>query len=243
MNVLILGGSKGLGFACAKKFLDEGKNVYVMSRTKPKLESERLIHIETDFKSLNSVRSSLANVEKLDISVLINNSGGPQSKRFDNVSSEEFILELNSHLITSHEVTKSVVGNMKSNRFGRIINIISVTANNPLPNMIVSNTIRGAMVNWSKTLSKELGSYNITVNNVLPGYTQTDRLYEVIDAVAESKESSRDIVAKGIISQIPCGRFGEPVEFANMVHFLSSKNASYINGQSISVDGGWTSCI
>lgn len=188
-----------------------------------------------------SLKSALTKINNIDI--IINNSGGPESKAFAEVSAEEFLSEIQSHLITAHEVTKKVVENMKKQKFGRIINILSVTANNPLPNMIVSNTIRGAMVNWSKTLSKELGKFQITVNNVLPGYTETDRLGEVIDSVARNNNKKSSEVSDGLISQIPIGRFGNPSDFAEAVYFLASKEAGYINGQSLSVDGGWTACI
>jgi len=242
MNILILGGSKGLGLACCEKFTQNGHEVTIMSRSRPS-ELKNINHIETNFKDIKSLENSISIISEMNIDVLINNSGGPESKAFEEVSTEEFLSEIQSHLMTAHEVTKAIVSNMKKNRFGRIINIISVTANNPLPNMIVSNTIRGAMVNWSKTLSKELGPSNITVNNVLPGYTETERLGEVIDSVAKANNKNTSEVVDGLISQIPMGKFGKPSDFAEAVYFLASKEAGYINGQSISVDGGWTSCV
>ena len=242
MNILILGGSKGLGLACCEKFTQNGHEVTIMSRSRPS-KLKNINHIETDFKDIKSLERSISTIREMNIDVLVNNSGGPESKAFEEVSSDEFMSEIQSHLMTAHEVTKAIVSNMKKNRFGRIINIISVTANNPLPNMIVSNTIRGAMVNWSKTLSKELGPSNITVNNVLPGYTETERLTEVIQSVAEKQKVGADKISEGLIKQIPLGRFGKPSDFAEAVYFLASKEAGYINGQSISVDGGWTSCV
>jgi 3-oxoacyl-[acyl-carrier protein] reductase len=135
MNILILGGSKGLGEACVKKFARSGHNVIVMSRSFS-LNIENVSHLKTDFKDSKALKAAIDKIDNIDI--LINNSGGPESKPFGEVSADEFLSEIHSHLITAHEVTKKVVQNMKKNKFGRIINIISVTANNPLPNMIVS---------------------------------------------------------------------------------------------------------
>jgi 3-oxoacyl-[acyl-carrier protein] reductase len=242
MNVLVLGGSKGLGKATAEKFISEGYNVFIASRSKPSFIEESN-YISVDLKSIDSVQKALEQVENLNIDILINNSGGPTSKPFEEVDEVEFLQEIQGHLISFHLFSKKVVKEMKNKKFGRIINIVSVTANNPLPNMIVSNTLRGAIINWSKTLSKELGPFNITVNNVLPGYTETERLYEVVNSVADKNNSTADVIMNKLISEIPMNRFGKPSEFAECVYFLSSKSASYINGQSVSVDGGWTPCI
>ncbi len=242
MNVLVLGGSKGLGKASAKKFILEGYNVYVASRTKPGFIADSN-YIKVDLKSIQSVKEALKKVEDVDFDILINNSGGPESKPFEEVDESEFLQEMQSHLISFHLFSKNVVKNMKQKKFGRIINIVSVTANNPLPNMLVSNTLRGAVINWAKTLSKELGVFNITVNNVLPGYTETERLSEVVNAVAKKNKTTNETIRENLIAEIPMNRFGKPSEFAECVYFLSTDKGSYINGQSISVDGGWTSCI
>jgi 3-oxoacyl-[acyl-carrier protein] reductase len=206
------------------------------------VNSKRLIHIKTDFFDDESFLESLEEIKNISFNVLINNSGGPESKPFTEVTQNDFLREIKSHLLTAHEVTKLVVPKMKKNQFGRIINIVSVTAKIPLPNMIVSNTIRGAILNWAKTLSKELGGTGITVNNLLPGYTKTERLEEVVTSAAKSKGVDSEVIFESLLGQIPEGRFGEAEELANLACFLSTVEASYINGQSIAVDGGWTAC-
>ncbi len=243
MNVLILGGSKGLGKACVDEFLkDDSYNVIVASRSISSELKKRVSFISTDFKVIKDVEALVASITKKKIDILINNSGGPASKGFSDVSATEFMSELQSHLITSHLVTQAVTKNMVEQKFGRIINIVSVTAVIPLPGMIVSNTIRGAMLNWSKTISKELGGKGITVNNILPGYTKTQRLGNVIDSVASMKGVTTKEVEAKLISEIPADRFGKPSELGALAKFLSSYSASYINGQSIAIDGGWTPC-
>ncbi len=239
-KVLILGGSKGIGLASAEIF-SSSHEVTVLSRSTPST-SKNIRHIKVDFKNLEEVKALALNIKESSFDILINNSGGPKSERFQDVTSEYFLSEINSHLISAHILTQAVTEKMIKSGNGRIINIISVTAKNPLPNMIVSNTIRGAMLNWSKTLSKELGATGITVNNILPGYTSTKRLDEVINSVAKSKGMGVEDVKQNLINQIPCNRFGIPEELAKMILFLSSEDASYINGQSIAIDGGWLNC-
>ncbi len=243
-NVLILGGSKGLGYECVKLFLKNNHRVTVLSRSIGLLEvHENLIHIEADFKSQESVESAKSKILSESFDVIINNSGGPESKPFLKVGVDELEQGLKSHLLVAHEFTRLVTPKMIENKFGRIINIVSVTANNPLPNMIVSNTIRGAMINWSKTLSKELAGYGITVNNLLPGYTETQRLHEVIEYSSINTKVEKEKIVNNLLSQIPAQRFGRPDELARIAYFLSLEENSYINGQSIAVDGGWTPCI
>ena len=243
MNVVVLGGSKGLGKACVEEFLSQSHQVSIVARTCPKDLKGKVEFIQTDFHCSEEITSLGTKLKNKKIDILVNNSGGPVSKPFEQVSSDEFLQEIQSHLLVAHEVTKAVAPHMKTQKFGRIINIISVTANNPLPNMIVSNTIRGAMVNWSKTLSKELASFKITVNNVLPGYTKTERLDEVVGYAADAQGVDKEVIFDKLLSDIPAERFGEPSELASIVGFLASEKASYINGQSISIDGGWTPCV
>ncbi len=132
---------------------------------------------------------------------------------------------------------------MKLARYGRIINVISTSVKQPLPNLGVSNTVRGAVANWAKTLANELGEFEITVNNVLPGATATGRLTSIINNKAEKTGLSIEQVAEGMKAEIPLKRFAEPVEVANAIVFLASPQASYINGINLPVDGGRTKSL
>ena len=132
---------------------------------------------------------------------------------------------------------------MKKEKYGRIINIISTSVKAPIPGLGVSNTIRGAVANWAKTLANELGPYGITVNNVLPGFTDTNRLKSLIEKKSQIQGKKIDEIKKDMFSQIPAGRFGQASEIANAVAFLCSPAASYINGINLPVDGGRTQSL
>lgn len=241
-NVLIVGGSKGIGREVTMKMASLDYNVYVIARTCDELLTSKIkkfISIDLEDFSI----SQLKEIENVKFDVLVNNSGGPPSKAYSEVNKRDFLNAFSGHLFSFHELVKFVTPNMKQNNYGKIVNIISVTANNPLENMIVSNSLRGAMINWSKTLSKELGFFGVTVNNVLPGYTETDRLIEVATSAANTSGVELESVLTNLKNQSPMKRFGNAEEVADAVVFLASENASYINGQSLSVDGGWTPCI
>jgi 3-oxoacyl-[acyl-carrier protein] reductase len=177
------------------------------------------------------------------IHILINNSGGPQGGPIINAVEEDFIDTFNRHLICNHILTKAIVPSMKAAGYGRIINIISTSVKVPLPNLGVSNTIRGAVAAWAKTMANELGQYNITVNNVLPGATNTQRLQSIIENNAIKKNTSVEIIEDEMKREIPARRFAEAAEIAAVVAFLASPAAAYVNGTSIPVDGGRTGSI
>ena len=147
------------------------------------------------------------------------------------------------HLISFHKILGLIVEGMKNRDYGRIINIISTSVKQPLNGLGVSNTIRGAVANWSKTLANELGEFNITVNNVLPGATNTGRLNEIINAKAKKLNSEESTILKQMANEVPMKRIAEPIEVANAVVFLASQNASYINGVNLPVDGGRTKSL
>jgi 3-oxoacyl-[acyl-carrier protein] reductase len=155
----------------------------------------------------------------------------------------EFISAFNSHLICNQALVQALVPGMKKANFGRIINIISTSVKSPIPGLGVSNTIRGAVANWSKTLAGELGPFGITVNNVLPGFTNTARASYIINKKSASSGKSADDVLKELVSEIPVGRMAEPAEFAAAVAFLCTPAASYINGINLPVDGGRLGCL
>ena len=155
----------------------------------------------------------------------------------------QFLQAFTQHLLVSHILTKAVINGMKSEGFGRIINIISTSVKIPLRNLGVSNTTRGAMASWSKTMSLELGPFGITVNNVLPGFTRTQRLESIVENTASKNGQAIDEVEKQMMEEVPARRFGEALEIAAVAAFLASPAAAYVNGTSIPVDGGRTGSI
>ena len=156
---------------------------------------------------------------------------------------QKFIDAFQQHIICNQVLAKAVIPGMKKAGYGRIINIISTSVRIPISNLGVSNTIRAAVAAWAKTLSNEVGEFNITVNNILPGYTSTARLQGLLDANAAKRGVSPEVIAKEMIEKIPLKRFGDPSETAAVAAFLASPAASYVNGVSIPVDGGGTGTI
>ncbi|HYC29992.1 MAG TPA: SDR family oxidoreductase, partial [Chitinophagaceae bacterium] len=197
-----------------------------------------------DFNNPDQVKATIENiVETNTVHILINNTGGPPAGPIAEAVPEQFLIAFNQHLICNHILAMAVVPGMKEAGYGRIINIISTSVKIPLSNLGVSNTIRGAVASWSKTMANELGRYNITVNNLLPGSIRTQRLANIITANAAKKNASEDAVEKQMQEEIPMKRFGEASEMANVAAFLASPAASYVNGVSIPVDGGRTGSI
>jgi 3-oxoacyl-[acyl-carrier protein] reductase len=173
----------------------------------------------------------------------VNKTGGPPAGQAIDANPEDFLKAFSNHLICNQIMTQAVVSGMKKEKYGRIINIISTSVKVPLRGLGVSNTIRGAVANWSKTLSLELGPFGITVNNVLPGATMTARLESIINTNAQKKGISIEEAKQEMIKEIPSGRISEPHEVAAAVAFLASPAAAYINGINIPVDGGRTGSL
>ena len=175
--------------------------------------------------------------------ILVNNTGGPAEGPIADAKTTAFEIAFRMHLINNQILVQKVVEGMKKEKYGRIVNIISTSVKAPIPGLGVSNTIRAAVANWTKTLSIELGAYGITVNNVLPGFTNTNRLKSLISKKAEVQGKTEDEVAKGMKSSVPANRFGQANEVANAVAFLCSPAAAYINGINLPVDGGRTTSL
>ena len=253
-NAVICGSSQGIGLAAALELSLLGANCILLARNEVAL-SEALKQLDTskgqshqiavaDFSNPVSVHSAIeVIVANQFIHILINNTGGPAGGAIVEATEEAFLNTFNQHLICNHILTKAVVPGMQSSGYGRIINIISTSVKVPLKNLGVSNTIRGAVASWSKTMANELGQFNITVNNVLPGATATQRLEGIVKANAEKKGVKQEDITEEMIKEIPMKRFGQASEIAAVVAFLASPAASYVNGASIPVDGGRTGSI
>jgi 3-oxoacyl-[acyl-carrier protein] reductase len=177
------------------------------------------------------------------IHILINNSGGPKGGAIKDAAPEEFLAAFNQHLICNHILVQAIYPTMIDEGYGRIINVISTSVKQPLPNLGVSNTIRGAVANWSKTLATELGQYGITVNNVLPGATNTARLQSIAKIKADLYNETVEDVLTEMGSESPMKRIAQPEEIAAAIAFLASPAASYINGINVPVDGGRTKSL
>lgn len=251
---VVSGSSQGIGLSIAREFAVHGATVILLARNEGVMR-EVVENLETplgqnhsfrvaDFNDPKQVKEVIAAIcEKTPVHILVNNTGGPPAGPILDATEEEFISAFNQHLICNHILTKAVVPCMKAANYGRIINIISTSVKIPLRNLGVSNTIRGAVASWAKTMSYELGPFNITVNNILPGYTETGRLESLIQLNAEKRAVEEDQIREEMVSDIPLQRFGKPMETAAAAVFLASPAASYISGTSIPVDGGRTGSI
>jgi 3-oxoacyl-[acyl-carrier protein] reductase len=250
-RALVCGSSQGIGKASAIELALMGANVCLLARNEEALkkvlkelalqegqEHEILI---ADFSKPEQLRTVLNDYLKdKNVDVLINNTGGPAGGQAIDASTDQFINAFNMHLICNQILVQAIVPGMKKNAFGRIINIISTSVKTPLKGLGVSNTIRGAVASWAKTLALELGPYGITVNNVLPGFTMTGRLEFLINSIAEKEGKSFETVKNEMIGTIPAGRIADASEVAAAIAFLASPAASYINGINVPVDGGKT---
>lgn len=253
-NALVCGSTNGIGKACAIELAKAGANVTLMARNEEMLKAvkEELCaisrgqhnYVVADFTSNAQVQSAVHDlVQKYEIHILVNNTGGPAPGPANLAKNEDFISAFQAHLLNNHILTQAVIPGMKKAGYGRIINMISTSVKQPLPNLGVSNTIRGAVANWAKTLANELAPFGITVNNVLPGATETGRLKSIIDGKASKTNVTANEVEGEMLAEIPARRFGKPEEPAYAVTFLASPLASYINGINVPVDGGRTACL
>ena len=182
-------------------------------------------------------------MNNLQFHILINNTGGPKSGLLYSASSEEFTTAFNMHVICNQILVQACLGFMKAQSFGRIINVISTSVKEPIPGLGVSNTIRNAVANWAKTLSIELAEWGITVNNVLPGFTDTARLDQIIKVKAQKEGTTEKEMERIMKNYVPAKRFASPEETAYAITFLASECASYINGINLPVDGGRTKSL
>ena len=254
-KAIVCGASRGIGRATAIELAALGASVTLIARNDQGLENA-LTKLDTARGQNHKVLAAdTGDTQKLKLLVtehvskhgpfhiLVNNSGGPPAAPAHIATEEQFLSAFTQHMIGSHIMVQAVLPGMKAEKFGRIVNVISTSVKQPIAGLGVSNTVRGAVANWAKTLAGELGPFGITVNNVLPGATDTDRMGEIIRGKADRSGKSVEQVAAEEISHIPAGRFGEPEEIAQAIAFLASPAASYINGINLPVDGGRTGCL
>ena len=248
---LVCGSTQGIGYAIAKTLAECGAALILVARDENKIKnaiqefahSSLHTYFTADFTNQSDIDTLCEKIKALKIDILINNTGGPAAGPASNAKPEEFISAFNMHLVSNHKLVQAILPHMKENKFGRIINIISTSVKQPLPNLGVSNTIRAAVANWSKTMANEVAVFGITVNNVLPGATSTQRLENIISNKASKLGESEEVISNEMINEIPMRRFGKPEEVANAAVFLASDFASYITGINIPVDGGRTSSL
>ena len=253
-SALVCGSTQGIGRATAMEFATLGANVTVMARNEAMLkeiaeslpnQGQKHQFLAADFSHPQQVKSAIDQflMENEGVHILVNNTGGPPGGRAFDADPEEYRVAFNLHLVSNHVLTQALVPYMIEEAYGRIVNIISTSVKIPINGLGVSNTIRGAVASWSKTLANELGQHGITVNNILPGSTNTARLEAIFSTRSGKMKLPVEEVRELARNEIPAKRFGEAVEIAHAIAFLSSPSASYINGVSLPVDGGRTGTI
>lgn len=253
-NALVCGSTQGIGKASAIELALLGANVTLLARNEEKLKDclreldksvdQQHQYLVADFEQPDQVKEQIIKYTRSNkIHILINNTGGPPAGLAIGAKEEDFLKAFSSHLLCNHILVQACVESMKQEKFGRIINIISTSVKIPLRNLGVSNTIRGAVANWAKTLSVELAPFGITVNNVLPGATMTGRLETIINNQASKSGKSYEESKEEMTKEIPAGRIGEAHEVAAAVAFLATPAAAYINGINVPVDGGRTGSL
>lgn len=251
-KAMVCGGSDGIGKASAVQLAKMGAELILVARNEDKLQKaiedldnsagQKHNYIIADFDDPDNLKTTVESFLAANgpVNILVNNTGGPPPGKAHLAPLDEYVTAFRRHLLCNQVMTQALTEGMKKLGEGRIINIISTSVKAPLPNLGVSNTIRGAVGNWSKTVANELGAFNITVNNVLPGATETGRLKSIISNKATKLGKTEEEVSAEMTAEIPMARFAKPEEVANAVAFLASPAASYINGINIPVDGGRT---
>lgn len=252
---LVAASSQGLGKAVAEELANEGASLILCARSEEKLEKtcdEIREKYEVPVLGIPADLSKYEDIENLygagmkefgHIDILVTNVGGPPSGAFEDLSRESWE-EATALLLTSVlDLTRMIMPQMKERSWGRILNITSIAAKQPVNNLILSNSLRAAVTGFAKTLANEVAAYGVTVNNILPGYTQTERVTQLSESIAKERKITPAEALADWEHQIPMRRLGEPQEFAALAAFLVSERASYITGGSIAVDGGWIASL
>lgn len=248
---LVAAASKGIGFAVALELAREGARVFLCSRDESRAsEAAQKIHDETgatvagigaDVTNDHEVQHfvSLVRERAGRIDILVTNAGGPPASTFADADLEAFRKAFELNALSAIRLAKLVLPAMQAQKWGRIVNITSVSVKQPIDGLLFSNTVRAALTGWAKTVSNEVAKDNVTVNNVAPGYTLTGRQDELAEARSKALGKSKEEVIATWATQGPMGRIGQPEEIAAAVAFLASERASYITGVTLQVDGGW----
>ncbi len=254
-TALVCGASQGIGRATSFALAANGVSVFALARSRSTLEqlidelpcvhaSQKHGFIEADVSDHDVLKSKLeALCINAPITILINNTAGPAPGSAFSAATDAYLDTFNRHLIANQICLQAVLPSMRRAQFGRVINVISTSVKEPIKNLGVSNTIRGAVAAWAKSLASELGPFGITVNNVLPGYTKTQRLEQILQDRASSSGKTIEDISAAMIATVPVGRFAEADEIAAAIAFLASPAAAYINGINLPVDGGRTQSL
>ncbi len=254
-RALVGGSTQGIGKAVAQELALMGAHITLIARNAEELENVKTGLMNLKQQKHHTIVADFSDPEQLkevvgkylskgnEVNILVNNTGGPAGGPLLQDEPEKFLATFNQHLICNHILAQLVMDGMIASGYGRIINIISTSVKAPLPGLGVSNTIRAAVANWAKTLANEVGKYGVTVNNVLPGATATQRLESIIKNKATKNTQNEEEVKKEMIKEIPLGRFADATEIANAVAFLASPAGAYITGINLPVDGGRLSTL
>ncbi len=248
-HALVCGASEGIGRAAAIELASLGADVTLLARREgalrdavaalPRSGTQTHGFVIADVSQTDALRNAVtALAANKPVHILINNTGGPPGGAAHAAGIDAYLDAFNKHLVANQVLLQAVLPGMRAAHWGRIVNVISTSVKEPIANLGVSNTIRGAVASWAKTLSRELGGDGITVNNVLPGYTRTQRLDQILADRSAASGKPQDEIAKTMLSTVPVGRFAEAHEIGGVIAFLCTDAAAYVNGQSLAVDGG-----
>ncbi len=249
-HALVCGASEGIGRAAAHELALLGADVTVLARRPEALaevaaalprvaSSQQHATIALDVADAVALRETVGRlVATRPVHILVNNTGGPPGGRALDAGADDYLAAFQRHLLANQALAQLTVPGMRTAGWGRIVNVVSTSVKEPIANLGVSNTIRGAVASWAKTLSRELGADGITINNVLPGYTRTQRLEQILHDRVRSTGKDEAAVSAAMLATVPAGRFAEASEIAAAIAFLASPAAGYISGVSLAVDGG-----
>ena len=254
-HTLVCGGSQGIGRAAAIELAALGADVTLLARSREALETafaglpkihaaQQHAMLAADMRDHVELRTKVeAAANARAIQILVNNSGGPPGGPAYAAPPDDFRTAFEQHLVAAQVLLQAVLPGMKASGYGRIVNVISTSVKEPIRNLGVSNTVRWAVASWAKTLAGELAIHGITVNNVLPGYTQTQRLEQILADRTKATGRSSAEVEQAMLATVPAGRFAKPAEIANVIAFLATPAAAYVNGVNVPVDGGRTQSL